>query len=353
MLINQSDLSEILRSSISGATLNERHRIDTIISTVASDEITARLDSDSSVNLRGIVDAHKNILSEEASDLLSEIDIFGVNLDLCNAFARIDSGHKQIIVFDGLLYLIRFYADLVTILPLLNYYYPDETIEINGEKESVAQLFSTAGLSLIVDYIENGGALVDLSPILGPVAKRNSELGYLGAIVFLLAHEAGHIELGHCDMSYHSERYVGNLAIKEEIDNYQNQEFEADEFAFYSITEETRNLFISSIIFFMGPLAYSEIFHFEEGRTHPLAANRLSNLSEKVTFPSDPKLEVALKEIMTGEIERFRGFSAQREAYNGDARERIREVISFEAAHSIIRGVTDRLKGQGLVLEAY
>jgi len=139
MCIPSNELAVLVRLTQAGAATCEADRLETVIDTIQRSNISARLDSPQSRFLRNLVDKHTHFLRPEAVDLLCDVDLYGTELSVANAVPRYKNGRRQVIVFDGLCHLIRYYADLITILNLLQLQRPTATIVVTGIALPVAQ----------------------------------------------------------------------------------------------------------------------------------------------------------------------------------------------------------------------
>jgi hypothetical protein len=157
-----------------------------------------------------------------------DVELYGVDIPLINAFARVERGCSQVILFEGIQQVVLFYAHLITAMNLLNRLRPNRHIDIDGWRETEGAAFSLAGFSLLYNYMKTGQVLIALGDILGPAALHNTRLGYAATIAFLLAHELGHLVLGHTGPSGAvAERNQVPLAVEQNINRYQENEFAA------------------------------------------------------------------------------------------------------------------------------
>lgn len=336
MLIKTAELIQLLEGTKTRAATREAEHIHIAIDTLEHTGLIGSTTSDSSKRIRRIVNANIGLITPDAQKRLKGVDVFGINIPVCDAFPRIKDSHHQLIIFDGLLYLIRFYADLQNLLALMNTYRSDAQITIDEEAMPEALALSLAAHALIVENIETGALLPDIGDLLGPIASKRAGIGYAGAVMFLLFHELGHIDCGHLSSGFLSERNISSLAIPEEINDYQNKEFEADRYAMLCMREELRNSFISSVIFFMAPFSFSETFSERKKDTHPLTVNRIAHLASNLSFPDDPELEEATRNIVNSEIGRFTRLAPQRADAGGSIRSKITEEMPISQAYRTI-----------------
>lgn len=350
MCIPSHELAELVTMTRAGATPLEAARLETVVDTIKKANITARLDSPQSRFLRNLVDKHTHFLQPGAAALFQDIDLYGTDLAVADAIPRIKDGRRQVIVFEGLCQLIHFYADLITVFDLLQTQRSDCVVLVDDAEQPEALAFSLASFALIADFIETGRTLNPISRLLGRRSRRNAAIGYLGAVLFVLLHEAGHLHLGHTEQAPgNSERPPVSPALAEDITPYQQREFDADRFAYMSLREGIRQDFISSILFFLGPFAFLEAFALPAGRSHPLSVNRGAHLASLMA-PDDETAAKTLR-IIASQIEGIQSLAARRSEHHGNIRYRIHETMPVELAHQIIREISARIEAEGRGLD--
>jgi hypothetical protein len=350
MSIPSGELAELLGRANVAAAPSENAFTETVIDLIQRSNIVARQDSGPSQFLRKVLDEHSEYLTPELNEQLTEIEIYGVDLPVINAIARVEETRPQIILFHGLLHFIHFYADLVNVLHLLMTLRPAKEILVNGETWDEARAFSAAGFAILAHFMDTGQVPCAVGDLLGPTTRRNIEIGYTGAVLFVLAHEAGHIALGHTsNKRLVAERKSHALRIDEQLSLPQEQELEADAFAFKSIREEAREWFTPSMLFFLGPFAFLEAFSRPVRDTHPLASNRAAQLAAMVSA-REPENAVAIQRIVESQIAGFRNLAPKRDENNGNIRYRIRETMPIDLAYAIVKEVKNRVfSEQGLL----
>ncbi len=338
MLIKTSELKKIFTDVLPRATPLEAKHLNTQISGIEKESITASLDSPLSQGLRKIVNDNKSLFTKEAFSLLEETDIYGVAFGSCNSVARVEKKRKQIIIFEGILNLIKLYTDFIKAADVLKNKRGDKKILVDGVLENERDIFSQAVFIIAMDYIKTGEGFVDIGDILPDKERMESESGVMASKIFLLLHELAHLKLGHNKLG--GETYFEfnsqELLIKEELNKLQQRELEADRFAFSSINKDIRDMFLSSIICFLGAFSFTETFFGGNNHTHPLAINRMERIANLISFSNDPELEEAKREIIESEKKRFIGLSDLREKYTEDKIGNFNEVMTVNKAHSII-----------------
>jgi hypothetical protein len=343
MSIESHELAQLLRQTLPGALSDERRNLEIIIDTIERDGITACSDSEHSIFLQNAIEQHRPILIPKRADYFSEAEIYGVDVPVVNAVPLVDEGRRQIVVFDGILQIIRFYADLMWVLNLLMSKRSDRTFVLDEQSIPEANAFSMAAFSILADFVNTRRTLIALSDILGPNARHHALFGYAGAVAFVLAHESGHLALGHTGFKNTAlfERNAG-LAIKEDIGRFQQLEFDADAYALESIREEIRPIFVSNALIFLGPTAFLEAFGRQRGGSHPLATNRAFHLLSLIAY--DPDTATQVKGIIESQVLGFKQLESLRQENGGDIRHRIHERMPIEVAHEVVRMINERVK---------
>jgi hypothetical protein len=343
MSINSSELIGLIRGTLPAAAPTERPVIETYIAFIDRQGVVATLDSDHSRFLKRTANNFQDRWEPDISSEFQRAELFGVDVPLINAFAREEEGVRQIILFEGIQQVVLFYAHLITALNLLNILRADKYVNIDGWKEKESASFSLAAFSLLYEFMRTGQPLIALGDILGPNSLQNTKLGYEAAIAFVLAHEVGHLALGHTGMSGAlSERNYVTTAVKEDINNYQQREFEADRYALFGFREDLRLPLMSSVLFFFAPMAFIEAFVGPNDPTHPLFTNRAAHLASLLA--NDTKDGIAVASIIRSQIEGFKRLAAVRGEAGEDIRSRIHQTMPVELAYRVILAVKKAVK---------
>jgi hypothetical protein len=338
MPIGSNELIGLLRGTLPAAAHTERSSIETYIAFIDRQGVIATLDSAHSQFLKRTANNFQDRWQPDVASDVQHVELYGVDVPLINAFARAEEGIRQVVLFEGIQQVVMFHAHLVTVLNLLNRLRADRYVNIDGWKEKESASFSLAAFSLLYEYMKTGQPLIAIGDILGPNALRNTDLGYEAAIAFVLAHEVGHLTLGHTGLSGAiSERNYISLAIQEDINNYQQKEFEADRYALFGFRENLRLLLMSSVIFFFGPMAFIEAFVGPHDPTHPLFTNRAAHLAS--LLPKDTQDGIAVANIIRGQTEGFKRVAAMRGETGDDIRPRIHQTMPVELAYRVIFAV--------------
>lgn len=336
MLVND-ELISILRDSLLGATEIEKRLLNKTIESVSISKVIVSPNAEPSLKLRRIIEDNSGILSSEMIKGFESCEIYLIDEPICNAFATQKNGNK-IIVFDGLLQVIRFYINLIKISHLFNLFEP--------EKQDEADDFLTAGFALLIDFIQTGEDLPEIKDLLPPDFESEAKIGFSASVLFVLCHEVAHLILGHTKATYRSERRLGSLRLDETEKEEKTIEFEADEYAFFAINEDLRDFFISSIVFFLGAVAFAETFCSAKKDSHPLAANRIARLVDFVRFSDDPQARQATFDVIEGELNRYRRLSDYRKIYTENGLEQIKEIMPIIEARSIFNRVLKTIKSK-------
>jgi hypothetical protein len=350
MSVSADEFQEILRTALSGAVAIDRDRATTWLDLPKHRSLLLSTNAPDSVWLRNCLYNHQQILRPDIVARGATVELYGVDLPICNAIPRNKHGQRQIFVFDGLLRLIHYYVELITVLDRLKALRPDAELTIDGITKSEQLAFSMAGFAIMEDFLSTGRTPFTLSEILGPTARANIRAGYLGAVLFVLLHELGHLELGHIDNTgLRAELFAAELALPEQINRYKQQELEADAYSFQAVLPQLRSSFISNAFFFLGPFAFMETFAIASTDTHPMFVNRLSRVADLLATDADTHSMVV--NIVHDSIVGFQKMTAARNRNAGDARHRIAETMPFEMAVATIREVKARVTSEGVLLD--
>jgi hypothetical protein len=351
MSISSEELIALLRGIYPKAAPAEQVHLEKRIAMIGQKAITARLDSPSSQFLQRTVRNLREHWGDEVVQQMEATELYGAEVPVINAFARLAGQGRQIILLQGIQHVVLFYAHFITVLNLLMQQRGDRHIVVDGWRETEAASFSLAGFSLLYEYMKTGEQLIAVGDLLGPRATQNTERGYQATIGFLLAHELGHHVLGHTRTSgTHAERNQVSLAIDESIDLYQQQEFEADEYALTAFPPHLRALLMSSVIFFFGPMAFMEAFTRPPKSTHPLFTNRAAYLTS--LLPKDDPNTPVVAGILRSQIEGFKRTGEKFEVGETDIRPRIHERMPVELAYKVIRSIKKAVTEEHSVLDA-
>jgi len=92
-------------------------------------------------------------------------------------------------------------------------------------------------------------------------------------------------------------------------------------------------MLMSSVIFFLGSMAFMEAFARPEDSTHPLFTNRAAHLASLI--PGGTADGIAVQNIIESQIAGFQRVSSIREEVHGDIRNRIHETMPIDLAHRV------------------
>lgn len=352
MLIESRDLAALIRTSSTCLIAGARERIETVIDYVAKANITASTASPESNFLHQAIDKYGDKIAPELMETLKGAEIFGAPVPIPNALARREATRPQIVVFDGMVHLIKFYGSLINTCSLLQTHRSDVSYDLGGEEVPEADLMMTAGHSIIADFV--GGSChtpVGLERILGPQASLNVQFGLESSILFILGHEAGHIALGHVDDQYPlSERPPDGLAYREDFDEYKEAELQADSFALKGMLDQFGDDVISSILFFLSPFSFIEAFAPLRAGDHPLTVNRARHLAALLSATGRAS-RVAI-DIIENQADGIEKLAEQRRSSGGNILERIESSLPVRDAYTILNHIEERVLREHGPLEA-
>lgn len=351
MLIPNSELIQWVEAKSVRANARNCEHIWQIIDTFEHTGLVADSNSQSSRCIQNIVKVHREIITDAACAELEKIVIFGINAPQCDAFPMFYHETPCIIIFDGLLQLVRFNTDLQILIALLEEKIPDQKINVGGENMSIALAMSLAGHVALTESIDTGHQLIDITAVLGSNAIQRSEYGYGAAVIFYVLHELGHLTCGHLERGFISERMSIDTAVKEYINQNQKMEFEADSYALNCIHSDVRNPIISSLVFALGPFAFLETFRGSLDKNHPLTVNRIAELASQIEFPEEPELAEAVLSVVTSEVKRFERLAEDRRLSDGNIQQKIRNTMTLPMAHDTMNKVGKYIKENVGVLD--
>jgi hypothetical protein len=348
--ISSEELIALLRGTVPKAAPVEQSHVEMRINMIEQKGVTARLDSPSSQFLQRTVKNFHQYWGNEIAEQMQATELYGADIPVVNAFAQVTGKRRQIILLQGIQHVVLFYAHFITVLNLLMQFRGDRHIEIDGWKETEPAAFSLAGYSLLYDYMRTGEQLIAVGDMLGPRAAQNTTLGYQATIGFLLAHELGHHVLGHTLISgTRAERNHVSLAIEESIDLFQQQEFEADQFALNVFPPHLRAVLMSSVIFFFGPMAFMEAFNRPAKATHPLFTNRAAYLIS--LLPPEDENTPIVAGILRSQIEGFKRTGETFGMGETDIRPRIHDTMPVEFAYKVVHAIKKAVAEEHGVLD--
>lgn len=345
MCIPSSELAELVGRTLPGAAPTEREHVATVIERIRRGNISAQLAVPRSRFLRNLADQHRHYFNDDVASLIAETDLFGVDLPIVNAIPFRRAGRRNVIVFNGLLQAVRYYADLVNLLNLMLQHRPDEVINLDGSPVRETLAFSMAAFSGMAGAIDRGLSLPPIRALLPVEARRNAAIGYLFAVLFIIAHEIGHLHLGHLNITPElTERIPVTLAVDEDVGVAAAQEFEADRFALMGFRESARENIIPSVLFFLGPFAFLEAF--TRGNVdYPLSVNRAENV-RRLVAPASDAARIAGEVLAASVASHYRLATLQ--GTSGHAlRQKIHDRMPVTRAAWIIHEVSGRIMALG------
>ena len=338
MSITSQELASIIERASVGATPNEENLSRNVANEIRRAGQDATKESESSRSLQSMIDASSEELGPRAISQLSMAHIYGYESSYINAIPDI-SVEQKIIVFDGLKHLIYYHIALVKVLDQLIKHRDTSKYSLpNDEVISESLAFSLAGYSILSDFQETRQIPIAINDILGERVQGELLAAFRGALCFVLLHELAHIELGHLSTKrLRSERFQPALLESETLNRWQEEEMEADLYAWQLIQSETRHLFVPSIIFFIGAYAFIEVFSGPLAKAYPLAINRLSNLLSHTDMATNDR-NIAVSWV-DQQANTFRSLCHERNQRGGSIRGRIKESMPVKTAYKIIEDI--------------
>jgi hypothetical protein len=343
MRIETEELANLVAFSGFGALPTAR--IDTTIAAVRRDCTSASTVSPQSLWLQSVLAHSADEVRAPALERLREIEIYGVDLPLINALARQnpESGRPQIIVFNGLLQLVRYYTDILTVLSYLQRARPGARYRRSGgEDEDESLALSTACFAILSDFMQGGKEPGAIGDLLGPTARSDVRQASRKAAAFTLLHELGHHELGHVERKRpFSETGHLDLVEGEALNLRQRMELEADHHAVRALRPERSGEFADGVMFLFGAYAFQEVFTGRLGGSHPLAVNRLHALAQNMNL--DARHQAIVGSWIDDQVANFRRHAPQRSAEGGAFKARIHRTMPVDQAYRDIANIRARI----------
>ncbi|WP_343699662.1 hypothetical protein [Caulobacter sp.] len=346
-MLTTDTLIEIVQADLPRLTRIARQAAVAAAGQLRIQGVVATRDSAESRSLRSMLTVAPDLFAPSALGRFDRVELYGVASPLPLASVRFDGAQHQIVIFNGLIQQVHFFADLITVLDGLIALRPETRVDPREGALLEAEAFSMAGFSLLSAFLRTGQPLPPLHDMLGPGRRQNVKLGVAAAIAFALLHELSHVELGH--LAGGARNDIGHMALlePEHLSLYQAEELEADRHALELIEPHYRQDIQSSLIFLFGSYAFLEAFSGGE-ESHPLAINRLAALADAAALPED------VRDIVVGWItarsRQFRALAEARSSAGGDAAQRIEEVMPAALALQMIAEIKQRVLAEhGLI----
>jgi hypothetical protein len=340
-MLTTDALIQIVESDLPRLTVVAQRAAVEAAKTLRDQGSVATLDSQASQALRSMLQVAPDLLAPGVLARFEVVELYGVDSQLPLATTLFDGARHKVVVFNGLIHQVHFFADLISVLDGLIACRPEATFLWNGGEALEAEVFSMAGFSLLSTFLRTGQLPSPIHDMLGSIRRRNVKLGVAASIAFAALHELAHVELGHLE-GLGLRNDIGHLALlePEPLSRYQAEELAADRHALGLIDPRYRQDIQSSLIFLFGSYAFLEAFSGGQA-SHPLAINRLAALAEAADLPPD------IREIVVGWIvarsEAFRALAAQRLGADGDLGDRIEAVMPAALAHQVIAQIKRRV----------
>lgn len=214
---------------------------------------------------------------------------------------------KNIIVYHlGTSHLLSFIYEHLIVSMLIDYIAgtPEQLKKLKEEFDS----FRNMALDAIIHKV---GATPDTVDVITPHLRAGRDKMVNDAILFLLYHELGHFRCNHFERFSEFEIIQSQFVIAEQTPTrFMQMEFEADNYAVKSITEDTGSLdHAHTGVGLFAVLSDCEEFMGYTSKTHPLRTNRFINIlmrnpELKDRFRDDVTSSMAKKYEMPDENEK-------------------------------------------------
>lgn len=303
MSIPANELADLMEQATVGAVPREIENTRREANEVRKSGVGAFSDIDGAKFLHSVIDAIKDVLGENALSYLAQVEINSSPSPSINVLPVYTKRIKKILVFEGMKYFISFHTDLIKVLDQLQFHRPNIQYRFpNGSIVNESLAFSMAGYSILSYFQKPKSEFSDydfqklkrvqesIHDMLGTKARNEVIVAVYGALVFVLLHEIGHIELGHIGKTgVYSERQHFSLLEQEALSLSKENELAADNFAIRLLPKKSRVDFMPSLVFLLGAFAFLEVFSGNLDEKHPLAVNRLSSIVEECEAPPEYK----------------------------------------------------------------
>ena len=287
MAIDGKRLAESLRSAGISLRLGwSSETLDEVLAEVEQSDLERERD-----RLEQVLSVQWALLKPDIREKLQQTDIAVVASQRCVAYCQKFKNDACVIVIShGIINLLA--------ATIYDHYMqaeiPGDVGDIyltESESVSIPKMVSMMTILIEAQYVKTQTALPDFSACLGEEALSMCRDSIHGALLFLILHELGHIELGHLD-SDHGPRLTPLHGILEEENNhYKNQEQEADQFALDAIEERVR---VFGSYWKSQALAFYSSYELVSGKrseSHPLALNRAAFFDPDLMNLDDQKYQ--------------------------------------------------------------
>ena len=151
------------------------------------------LTSDFSLCLKDIISDFSEFPTEDMEKVLSETKIWGIDSNEFQALSQLNNG-RHVFICKGMFVLIKFITYIVKISDFLLKTRESEFIIIDNDEVSEALAFLCAGYSLTINAIiyKDISLIFNIPNVLDDATDFDAQIGYKGAIMFLVFHEIAH-----------------------------------------------------------------------------------------------------------------------------------------------------------------
>lgn len=250
--------------------------------------------------IRRVIDHYRDFLQPECYESLCATDIYVVTLPYYNAVASLSP--RSIILYDGLLQLLKFRTEFSLLLAAVKEYLARVECAARLTRGALAAVAHQAQL-LSIHYLWKPEPLPELSDCFAEQLKQDAYAAFCGGLLFAILHELGHLELG-CRGTENApaDEPLPLLACGEAMTAAKQDEFDADAFAVQAMVPSVRATMIVNAWFVMGLVCDYEVLAGDPTDTHPFTINRILHLHGLSDTLTDPGIAASAMRIFHSQL---------------------------------------------------
>lgn len=273
VLSTERVVSGIRRGLLMAPLMPAEAVIDRHVEQVRRQRLALRSNDPASTRLLQLVSAQLMWLKPEIREALGRTEIYCLDLPLSVAYCDRVDDRALIVLGQGLIDLIAYRvccSHFEAMFPEAMATYP-----LSGYRTdlSALEMLSNALMLLGCQFYTTASPLPDVCTQLSQASREDCERAISGALLYVLLHELGHLQLGHLERNEIRALSVPQ-AVPESLSVFQQQEYEADRFAtnaLIDVAQVLAALWQGSALNFYQQL---ELITGQRSDSHPLAINR-------------------------------------------------------------------------------
>ena len=216
----------------------------------------------------------------ERQQTLLDCEVYVLPFPVCTAYSQLIGDRKLIVIGQGLIDLIfntTLSAHIIANLPEQC----DDVFPVSDlANYSIIDLLNTFSFTLLFKNYHLGEPLPNFAALASPEMIKDAKIAQSGAVLFVLLHELGHLQLGHHTNTQTRPMNFRKI-VDEEMNLEQQLEFEADQYALNSIDESVREIgqfWLKAAFDFFVRL---EVMAGQYTPDHPLTINRIADANNQ------------------------------------------------------------------------